>query len=153
MGQFSFSLNFHYLSFCDSYPPRYIHSRFMKFFIKYLPISSILPLLNNDKDFLALRRQLLNEPTIAEHQIASRLAKTIDVNSTEKVVNDVLDKTPLDKQLKWNTNLIIHYTYERRLSTYKKDIHQLWNQIFKQTPVPIQDLLLEIETVKISLNN
>ena len=94
----------------------------MKFFIKYLSISSILPLLNNDKDFIALRRQLLNEPTIAEHQIASRVAKTIDVNSTEKLVTDVSDKRRLDKRSKWDTNLIIHYTHEGRLSVYNNPI-------------------------------
>jgi hypothetical protein len=29
----------------------------------------------------------------------------------------------------------MHYTHEARLESYKKNIHQLWNQIFAQTPV------------------
>ncbi len=60
--------------------------------------------------------------------------KTIDINSKEKV-NDPLVKARLNKELKCTTNLIIHHRHERQLSIYKKDIHQLWNQIFKQTPV------------------
>ena len=31
--------------------------------------------------------------------------------------------------------LIIHYTHEERLATYRKHIHQLENQIFAITPV------------------
>lgn len=36
---------------------------------------------------------------------------------------------------KWDSNVIIHYSYENRLSTYKRDVHQLWNEHFRQTSV------------------
>jgi hypothetical protein len=29
----------------------------------------------------------------------------------------------------------MHYAHETPLTTYKRDIHQLWNQTFKETPV------------------
>ena len=41
----------------------------------------------------------------------------------------------LNKQSKRKDHLLIHYTYEKRLRNDKKDIHQLWNQVFKETPV------------------
>ncbi|CAF1625950.1 unnamed protein product [Adineta ricciae] len=41
----------------------------------------------------------------------------------------------LKKPSKWDNNLIIHYTYENRLAHYKKDIHQIRNDLFRQTAV------------------
>ncbi|CAF0779037.1 unnamed protein product [Rotaria sordida] len=91
-------------------------------------------MIHNENDSVTIRRELLHKLTIPKYRIASRLAKTIDTNFKHEV-NDPLVKIRLDKIPKWTTNLIIHYTHERRLSTYKKDIHQLWNHIFVHTPV------------------
>ena len=68
-------------------------------------------------DFVKIRHELLYKPTVPEYQMASQLAKTIDINSKEEV-NDPLVRIRLDKVSKWTTNLIVHYTHERRLATY-----------------------------------
>ena len=44
-------------------------------------------------------------------------------------------KARLQKQNKFDKNLILHYMYETRLQNNKKDIHKLWNQTFEQTQV------------------
>jgi hypothetical protein len=77
---------------------------------------------------------LLSKPTILEYQMVSRIATTVDLNSTDEV-NSSLVKARLAKQTKFDKNLIIHYTHEKRLQSNKKDIHQLWKQTFEQTPV------------------
>ena len=118
----------------SSYPPRYIHSKFQKFFAAYFPISFVLPMITNENDFNFIRDILLNKPTIPEYAIASRIAKSLDTKSVDEV-NDPLVKARLRKQNKFDKNLIIHYTYEKRLENNKKDIHKLWNQTFQQTPV------------------
>jgi hypothetical protein len=41
----------------------------------------------------------------------------------------------IHKESNPSRHLIIHYTHEARLETYKKQIHQLWDQIFADTPV------------------
>jgi hypothetical protein len=66
--------------------------------------------------------------------MASRIAKAIKSNLNEET-DDPLVRASLKKQLKFNNNLIIHYTYEKRLQSNKTIIHQLWNQVFQQTPV------------------
>jgi hypothetical protein len=99
-----------------------------------LSISDVLPAIHTANDFVRLRSLLLNRPTIPEYQIASRLAKAIKNNPAEKI-NDPLVKARLNKQSKFDTNIIIHYTYEKRLQSNKNTIHQLWHQTFKQTPV------------------
>ena len=115
-----FSLPFKLLSTTFSYhryPPRLIHSRINKFFANHLATSHVLPMINNENDFVTMRNHLMNQPTLIEYQIASRLAKTIDVKSKEEV-NDPLIKPRLNKKSKWISNLIIHYTHERRLASY-----------------------------------
>jgi len=106
----------------------------MKLLKTNLSMTSILPLINTETDFKFIRSYLMNRPTITEHQIASRIAKTIDPNSKE-TLNDSLLRTHLAKTSKWIDNLIIHCTHEQRLESYKTDIHQLWNQTFTGTPV------------------
>jgi hypothetical protein len=99
-----------------------------------LSISDVLPTIHNENDFVRLRYLLLNRPTIPEYQIASRVAKAIKNNPTAEI-NDPLVKARLNKQSKFDNNIIIHYTYEKRLQNNKNTIHQLWHQTFDQTPV------------------
>jgi hypothetical protein len=117
-----------------SYPPRYIYSRFHKFFSSGLPTSFLLSMITSEHDFAFTRCTLLNRPTISEYQIASRITRTINVDSEEVVDNPLVRARPR-KQTKFDNNLIIHYTYEKRRQTNKNDIHQLWNQTFQQTPI------------------
>jgi hypothetical protein len=56
--------------------------------------------------------------------------------------HDPLVRVHLKKKSKWITNLIVHYTYEARLEGYKKNIHQLWHQIFAETPVMNTNLFI-----------
>jgi hypothetical protein len=135
MGKFSFLIIIFICLFTIySYPPRYINSQFNKFFSSYLPILFVSPMITNETDFAFIRRSILNKPTIPEYQIASRIAKTINIESVEDVDNPLV-KARIGKQTKFDTNVIIHYTHEKRFQTNKKDIHQLWNQTFQQTPV------------------
>ncbi len=120
--------------FSDSHPPRYIYTRFKKFFTNKSSPTSIIPSIANPNDFLFVRSYILNRPTANEYQIASRITKIIGPLKNH-IIDDPLVRMRLNKVLNSNQNLIIHYTHEARLATYKKHIHQLWNQIFKDTPV------------------
>ncbi len=46
-----------------------------------------------------------------------------------------MDQISLKPKSEWTENLIINYAHEARLTTYKRDIHQLWDQTFKEIPV------------------
>jgi hypothetical protein len=109
------------LLYNSSYPPRYVYNWFNQFFSSHFSISAVSPTINSEHDFARLRCLLLNRPTIPEHQIASRIAKAIKNNPKEEI-NDSLVKARLNKQLKFDTNLIIHYTYEKRHQNNNWDI-------------------------------
>jgi hypothetical protein len=53
--------------FSFSYPPRYIYNRFMKFLTNNLRISSIIPLLETENNFIFIRSYLLHRPTATCH--------------------------------------------------------------------------------------
>jgi len=135
MGKFSLLMLIYTCSFnTHSYPPRCTHCLSNKFLSSYLPTSIILPTRTSENDFAFIRRVWLDKPTIPEYQIASRIAKSIHNGSEDKVDNPLV-KARLGKQKKFDTNIIIHHTYEKRLQSDKKASHQLWQQTFKQTAV------------------
>jgi hypothetical protein len=83
--------------------------------------------------FLLTRSYILNRPTVNELGVASRLANAIEENDRNNI-HDSLVEAKLKNKSKQINNLILHYTHEARLSTYKHDIHQLWNRIITPTP-------------------
>ncbi len=78
----------------------------------------------NLNDFLFVRSYILNRPTLIEHQLASRIAKTTNPLKND-TIDDPLVRMRLKKLSNSDRNLIVHYTHEVRLGTYKKHIHQL----------------------------
>jgi hypothetical protein len=89
-----------------------------------LSISAVLPTIHTEHDFARLRYLLLNRPTISEYQIASRIAEAIKNNSTEEI-NDPLVKARLNKPSKFDNNIMIHSTYEKRLQkNYNRNMIQ-----------------------------
>jgi len=113
----------------------------MKFITNNLRISSTLLLFETENNFQFVRGYLLNRTTVTEQQIASRIAKTID-SINHDTANDPLVRIHGKRQSKSLHNLIIHYVHEARLTSYKKAIHELWDQIFQQTEVSNTKLIV-----------
>ncbi len=88
-----------------------------------------------------MRSYILNRPTTIEHQVASRISKTIDPLKND-TIDDPVGRMRLKKLFDSDRNLIIHYIHEARLATYKKHIHHLWNQIFADTLVTNTKLIV-----------
>ena len=115
----------------------------MKFFKSSLFTStSLLPLIDSESYFAFVRWYALEIPTISEHQTASRLARAAMNSQDYDAVDDPLVRAKIKKISKSIDNLIIHYTHEARLANTKKDIHQLWHQIFNGTPVANTKLIV-----------
>jgi hypothetical protein len=113
----------------------------MNFFQSRHTISSLLPLLEHEHTFTFLRSYLLNRSTNIEHEIASRIASTISP-SDHNDIDDPLVRAQIQNKSKSFHNLIVHYTHEARLDSYKKDIHKLWHHIFVETPVMNTKLII-----------
>jgi len=78
-----------------------------------------MPLIDTEHDLKFIRDHLMNKLTPTEHQIASRIAKTIDLNSHD-TVDDPLVRQELRLKSKFIDKLIIHYIHKARLQISKK---------------------------------
>ena len=115
----------------------------MKFFKSSLLTStSILPLIDSKSYYAFVRWFSVEKPTISEHQIASRMVRAAMDSQDYDAVDDPLVRVIIKRKSKSIDNLIIHYTHEARLASSKKDIHQLWHQIFNGTPVANTKLIV-----------
>ncbi len=68
----------------------------------------------NSNDFLFVRSYILSRPTIIEHQLASRIAKTTDPLKNH-TIDDSLVRMRLKKLSNSDRTLIVHYTHEARI--------------------------------------
>ena len=70
--------------FSPSYPPRYIHRQFIKFFSFHFQTSDILPTIINENTIRRLHYVFVHTPTIPEYQIATRIARAIQAKSNRR---------------------------------------------------------------------
>ena len=84
--------------------------------------SSILPLIDNENKFLQIRKQLISKTT----KSASTGKNFLTCNNKIKV---------LSKEVTPENPLIVHYTYENRLKTFKTEFHTIWSETFNNTPL------------------
>ena len=106
----------------------------MKFFTNHIRTTTLLPIIEKDYLFTLIRNFLLHKPTATAYIVASRIANATDTHNAD-IVNDPLVRLQLNKKSKCTDKIIIHYTHAARLQAYKKAVHQLWHQIFTETPV------------------
>jgi hypothetical protein len=92
----------------------------MKFLTNNLRISSIIPLLETENDFIFIRSYLLDRSTATEQRIATRITKAVD-SILHDPTNYPLDQISLKPKSEWIENLIIHYAHETRLTTYRRN--------------------------------
>ena len=100
-----------------------------------MPKSNIFLSIIDENPYLRLRQQLLNIPTSTQSEANNGLT----LANTDKIVKHTTNEAVLNQSVsvqekKWIDQLILHYTHEKRLESYKRDIHQIWNQLFLNTP-------------------
>ena len=83
-----------------------------------------------------LRKQLRAQPTIEQAIISKRVATvmnhtTIPCPTTIPLNNN---QVVIEKQRKLDDTFFIHCTHEARLGALKRDIHEIHNSLFSQTP-------------------
>jgi len=131
-------------SYCFRYPSTYINAQFQHFFDQYLPTSSfptLIPLIDDEQHFFLIRQKLLAQPTRQQAEVAKRLG---DIEITNPVSNGLSVATrpnpqPIPmvtvkrKDNKFNSTLFIHCKHEARLAGVKRILHEIHDDIFKNT--------------------
>ena len=108
------------------YPSKFIDNQVRIFFSTYkVSTSNILPLTEDNSEFFRMRAQILSISTLKQSQVAKRAERPTELNQI---------KSKAIKQKQGTSRLILHYTHEHRLEAYKRDIHQIWDDVFANTP-------------------
>jgi hypothetical protein len=84
-----------------------------------------------------MRNKILGLPTARQSQVT--LSAT-----TANIDNDQTDENPVEtskptiekehKQTSYGDKQFVHYTHEKRFNSFKRDMHQVYEDMFKDTP-------------------
>jgi hypothetical protein len=91
-------------------------------------------MIHDANEYALIRQRLLKQATIDEHKRAARMAKQygfhgFDVNIDPLIKEKILKRRDKEK------SIFLHYTHEKRFFNYKRTIHELWTQTFRDTTV------------------
>ena len=124
-----------------SYPSTFIENEFYKFFFEYNCASPFLPFSADKKQYFIMRQKILGRPTARKSQVTLSASRAnIDNDQTD----DQTDENPVEtskptteaekKQKHYDNKKFVHYTHEQRFNSFKRDMHHVYEDIFKDTP-------------------
>ncbi|CAM4983383.1 unnamed protein product, partial [Rotaria socialis] len=122
----------------NDYPSTFIENEFHKYFSEYISKSPFLPLIDDEQKYFLMRKEILGQPTPRQSQVAMCAAlANIDndpPDDDETQQPDPCPKKSEEKVSNYNEKFYTHFTYEKRFETCKRDMHQVYNHAFKNTP-------------------
>ncbi|CAF2135259.1 unnamed protein product, partial [Rotaria magnacalcarata] len=134
----------------NRYPSTYIDGEFRTFFNQYGiydSYSSILPMITDESQFLAIYNRIAPTPTPRQSQVALDIASSqIEHFDQDNNQQNVLPMNPTvqkkERNKKFNNALFLHYTHENRLRPLKRDIHEIYESTFKHTSISNVNLIV-----------
>ncbi|CAF2095471.1 unnamed protein product, partial [Rotaria magnacalcarata] len=121
----------------NDYPSTFIENEFHKYFSQYISKSPFLPLIDDEQNYFLMRKEILGLPTPRQSQVAMSAALAdIDNDPPDdgRQQPDLYPKKHEEKISNYNEKFFTHFTYEKRFDTCKRDMHQVYNHAFKDTP-------------------
>lgn len=130
------------------YPSSFIAAHYRRFCVNHqLKTLRLTSKLRDPNSYSRARRLLLKLPTASQSQHQRRLRNIIrDPTDESNVLHlDLTEEIPSTTNDQHNTKpqtIILHYRHERRLQSYKKDIHTTWSNNFNATPISTVRLIV-----------
>ncbi|CAF1440935.1 unnamed protein product [Adineta steineri] len=127
----------------NGYPSSIIEKEFQKFSLQYMSpssLSSFLPFVQHEKEFILMRTQIIDQPTSRQLQVMMNLPTANDNNNDtidqpHNAHKDTMSTIQPRKKKNYDENkLIVHYTHEKRFSSTKRDLHEKYTDVFNNTP-------------------
>ncbi|CAF4392485.1 unnamed protein product [Rotaria magnacalcarata] len=122
----------------NEYPSTFIENEFHKYFSEYISKSRFLPLIDEEQKYFLMRKEILGLPTPRQSQVAMSAALAdIDNDPPDDDERQQPNQHPEKSEEKipnYNEKFFTHFTYEKRFETCKRDMHQVYNHAFKDTP-------------------
>lgn len=110
--------------------------------MQYTSLSPFLPCIENSKQFHSMRHEIMSQLTPRQSQVQMRAATANidndetddDVAKTESISSTAITTTERN-QIDYKNRLFIHYKHEKRFQSMKRDMHQVYDNVFKNTSV------------------
>ncbi|CAF2061701.1 unnamed protein product [Rotaria magnacalcarata] len=121
----------------NDYPSTFIENGLQKYFSEYISKSPFLPLINDEQKYFRMRKHILGQPTPRQSQVALSAALADidnDPPDDEKQQPDPYKTKSEQKISNYDEKFFTHFTYEKRFETCKRDMHKVYNNVFKDTP-------------------
>jgi len=99
--------------------------------LEYINTNSFTSLITDMTQFSLLRQKILAQPTIRQTQVTRSIASA----NTDTEQPDDSTATKHGNVTDPQDRFFIHYTHEKRFRPFKRDMHQLYENVFQQTPV------------------
>ncbi len=119
MGKFlSYRSNIiHSDNFIFRYPSAIIDKQFRFIFGNSISSDSILPLINDEAEFIQLRKRYMKQPTARQSQLQARFAQHEDKNQDHDDERSATTTSTVNNQAishKFDDKVIIHYTHAHK---------------------------------------
>jgi hypothetical protein len=98
--------------------------------LEYINTNSFTSLITDMTQFSLLRQKIFAQPTIRQTQVTRSIASAN--TNTEQTDDSTVSKYGNVTDLQ--DRFFIHYTHEKRFRPFKRDMHQLYDNVFQQTP-------------------
>jgi hypothetical protein len=99
---------------------------------KYTSTCPFLPFIHDEMQFFKMRSKALGEPKKQQSQIAlSAAIADIDNDQTD---DQIMKEQTTKETTNSSDKFFVHYTHEQRFNTLKKDMHQVYDDVFQNTP-------------------
>ncbi|CAF1996607.1 unnamed protein product, partial [Rotaria magnacalcarata] len=121
----------------NDYPSTFIENGLQKYFSEYISKSPFLPSINDEQKYFLMRKQILGQPTPRQSQVALSAALADidnDPPDDEKQQPDPYKTKSEEKISNYDEKFFTHFTYEKCFETCKRDMHKVYNNVFKDTP-------------------
>jgi hypothetical protein len=90
--------------------------------------------MDDEKQFFKMHTKLISEPTQRQSQIVLSAA-TADLDNDQTDDQILKEPTTTDrKPTNYGDQFFVHYTHEKRFNTLKKDMHQVYDDVFQNRP-------------------
>jgi hypothetical protein len=106
--------------------------------MQYTSISPFLPYVSDEQQFYRMREHSLGLPTNRQSQVEMDVDSTnilTDITNMQQRAPTAINQKSRATEKAKEKKLIVHYTHEKRFDSLKREMHQIFHDVFKNSPV------------------
>jgi hypothetical protein len=106
--------------------------------MEYTSISRFLPYVSDEEQFYRKRENSLGLPTNRQSKVKMDVDSTnipTDITNKQQRAPTEINRRSRATEKAKQKKLMVHYTHEKRFDSLKREMHQIYHDVFKNSPV------------------